>query len=281
MRRTSRPHWSYSAINQYQRCPLQYYFERVLKIPRTSVNSGMVFGSVVHDTLAVFHQGLQRNQVIPWQEIESTFLAGWKCRVQEEIVTFKAGESVDDLLAKGLALLELYAQQPPTETIVSVEQSVTVPLRNSQNEVLEKPLVAIADLVTRDDDTLTINEFKTSSRAYSNFEVESSLQATCYANAMLESYDEEAKVQFTVFVKTKTPRIQKIPTTRTDVDMRRLGDLVETIESAVQNNTFYPVENCLNCSGCSYRQQCRDWKPASGATSQQPVFATINGHAQC
>jgi CRISPR/Cas system-associated exonuclease Cas4 (RecB family) len=281
MRRTSRPHWSYSAVNQYLRCPLQYYFERVLKLPRTTVNSGLVFGSVVHDTLAVFHLGLQRKEAISRNELQKTFVAGWNTRVDEEIITFKPTESADDLLEKGLSLIELYVQEPPTERIVSVEQSAIVPLRNSKGEYLEKPLVAIADLVTREDGTLKINEFKTSARAYSKFEVESSLQATCYANAMLESYGEEAKIQFTVFVKTKTPKIQKLQTTRTDSDLGRLGDLVETIDLAAQNETFYPVENCLNCSGCSFRQQCREWKPTSRDKDDHAALVTLKSSASC
>ena len=42
-----RKHWSYSAINQYLRCPLQYYFERVLRLPKPTVGSGLVLGEVI------------------------------------------------------------------------------------------------------------------------------------------------------------------------------------------------------------------------------------------
>lgn len=47
----SRPHWSYSQINQYLRCPLQYFFERVLKLERQSIPSNMALGSAVHEAL--------------------------------------------------------------------------------------------------------------------------------------------------------------------------------------------------------------------------------------
>ena len=50
----SRPHWSYSQLNQYMRCPLQYYFERIVKLDRPFVPSGLLFGSAIHEALAEF-----------------------------------------------------------------------------------------------------------------------------------------------------------------------------------------------------------------------------------
>ena len=33
---SDRPHWSYSSLAQYLRCPLQYYFERVVHLERVT-----------------------------------------------------------------------------------------------------------------------------------------------------------------------------------------------------------------------------------------------------
>ncbi len=51
-----RPHTSYSAVAQYQRCPLQYYFQRILKLPSDTVASGLVLGGAVHEALAEYHK---------------------------------------------------------------------------------------------------------------------------------------------------------------------------------------------------------------------------------
>ena len=56
----NRPHWSYSAITQYLRCPQQYFFQRVLGIPSRSIGTGLALGSAVHAGLAAYHQRLQR-----------------------------------------------------------------------------------------------------------------------------------------------------------------------------------------------------------------------------
>jgi hypothetical protein len=89
---------------------------------------------------------------------------------------------------------------------------------------LEKPLVTIADLITREDGTSMIREFKTSARSYSEFEAKTSLQATCYVNAAYEFFGEPAQFEYVVLLKTKTPRIQRLQATRTLAETGRLGD---------------------------------------------------------
>lgn len=261
MKRTTRPHWSFSALNQYLRCPLQYYFERVLKLPRTSVGSGLVFGSAVHSALAVYHQGISEGNKPSLPDVQQAYLREWSEREDYQTIDYRPKENRDSLIDLGIALLELYQREPPPENIVTIEQTVIVPLRNSEGTYLATPMVAVADLITRDDKSLKLTEFKTSGRSYGSFEVDSSLQATCYVHAVHEMFDEWSSVEFAVLVKTKTPKLQRLTTTRTKEHLGRLGDLVENVERAVNSQIFYPVESPLNCSGCSFRKQCLEWKP--------------------
>ena len=120
-----------------------------------------------------------------------------------------------------------------------------------------------ADLITAAEESLTVKEFKTSGRAYSSSDVESSLQPTCYVHAVRQTFGKEANVEYTVLVKTKTPKVQRIKTARYAEDCGRLGDLVQTIQRAVDFNVFYPVESPMNCSNCPYRQPCREWGQGS------------------
>jgi putative RecB family exonuclease len=281
MRTEPRPHWSFSALNQYLRCPLQFYFERVLKIPRTSIGSGMLLGSAIHNALAVYHGRLQRNEEVQWQQIQQELFETWLFREEEQVIDYKPKESRDALLELGTVLLKLYLEEPPPKEIVSVEQRFLVPLRNSEGEYLETPLLAYADLVTREEGILQVNEFKTSGRAYGEFEVESSLQATCYVHAVMETMGEWPAVEYTVMVKTKSPKLQKLKTARNENDLGRLGDLVENVERAVKNEIFYPVETPLNCSTCSYRQQCREWKPERKECDERHELVELNGVGTC
>jgi CRISPR/Cas system-associated exonuclease Cas4 (RecB family) len=263
-----RPHWSYSAISQYLRCPLQYYFQRVLGIPSKSTGSGLALGSAVHAGLAEYHRRVMEREEISPEAVTKALRDDWQERETRETIQFRDGDTRDDCIAQGVHLLELYLKEPPPERIVAVEQRFMAPLCNSRGEYLETPLVAITDLITGTEDGLRVQEFKTSGRAYSESDVASSLQPTCYVHAVRECLGQEPSVEYTVLVKTKTPKVQRLQTSRYAEDCGRLGDLVQSIQRAVDLGIFYPVESPMNCSTCAYRQPCRDW-----GQSNRPIEA--------
>jgi len=271
---TNRPHWSYSAINVFLRCPLHFYFERILGLPQRTVGSGLVLGSAVHRALETYHRGLQKKQPVPLDHLQTVFLSAWKTREERGEITYRNGDSREDNLAQGINLLEVYLQEPPPESIVAVEQEMVVPLHNSKCDYLERPLVAVLDLITQEGG-LKVSEFKTSGRAYGEFEAETSIQPTCYLNAVQEMYGEPATVEFVVLVKTKKPRVQRIPVMRDDGDVGRLGDLVQAIERAIEVKAFFPIESPMNCSNCPHREPCREW----GRSSDVVEPTTFNGLA--
>ena len=41
---------------------------------------------------------------------------------------------------------------------------------------------------------------------------------------------------------------------RNEVDVTRLGDIVEVVERAIKAEAYYPVESPMNCSGCPILQ---------------------------
>jgi len=72
------------------------------------------------------------------------------------------------------------------------------------------------------------------------FEPDSCLKPTCYAAAVKELTGTIPKVEYTILVKTKTPKVQRLSTIRNDDDRGRLGDLIQTVERAVDYDIFYP-----------------------------------------
>ena len=123
-----RRHWSFSAIKQYLRCPLQYYFERILKLPQPTVSSGLVLGSAVHAALADYHLNLQRRTPTTIDKLQRVLLAYWTLREAERPIQYKAGENRVVQLATGVGLLETYLKEPPPEGVVGVEQRLLMEL---------------------------------------------------------------------------------------------------------------------------------------------------------
>lgn len=276
-----RPHWSYSAISQYLACPLRYYFQRILGLPQGSVSNSLVLGSAVHAALAEYHHTIQRDLPTDTAKLHRVFVDAWTKREDEVAIAYRDGENRDECVAQGIALIEVYLKEPPPQAIIGIEQEIVAPMHNSRGEYLERPLVAMLDLITEDNEELTIGEFKTSGRAYSEMEAETSLQPTCYTNAVREAFGHPATVEYTVLVKNKTPRVQRLKTVRHDDDLARLGDIVENVERAIQANAFYPVESPLNCSTCPYRKPCREWRHPPHESGLLTIGNTINQVALC
>lgn len=270
----SRPHWSYSQLTQYMRCPLQYYFERIAGLPRAYSPSSLAFGSAIHEALAMYHRQMQHRTVPSTAAVQEAFLIAWEEQESYRPIQFKGNETRDATLEQGAALLQTYLAEPPPQEIVAVEQPLVVPLITSAGEILSRPLVAIVDLLHRQEAKLTVTEFKTSSRKYGDLEVDTTLQATCYAHAVKERYDEEPDIEYMVLVKTKQAQVQRINTVRNEQDCSRLGDIVQQIEQAIDAKVFFPNESPLNCSGCPYRSACRSWK---GTPNIKPESAVTVG----
>ncbi len=257
----TRPHWSYSSISQYLKCPLQYYFERVLGLPRRTLSDAQVLGSSVHTALAAYHRKLQSRESVTTPDVHQAYLDAWDDQAGRGPIVAAGDKSLGESRNLGLALVDVYLNEPPPEAIVAVESPTMTPIANSSGDYLEKPVMIVADLVSRQEDgTLQITEIKTSGRAYSESEVATSLQPTFYANALYEMTGEEPGVEFCVLVKTKTPKVQKIQAIRTISDYQRLADVIGVVEKAVEAGVFYPVESPINCSGCPFYRPCREWR---------------------
>ncbi len=278
----TRPHWSYSSVSQYLKCPLQFYFERVLKLPRKSKTDALVLGSSLHSALAVYHYKLQAGESVVSADIHEAYFEAWEYQAEDGPIVASGEKSLTDSRDLGISLVDVYLRTPPTGTIIAVESPMLAPIANSHGEYLEKPLLVVADLITRQEDgSLQVNEIKTSGRAYSESEVATSLQPTFYANALYEIGGEEAAVEFTVLVKTKTPKVQKIQAIRNVTDFQRLGDIIEAVSRSIEAKSFYPIESPLNCSGCSFYRECKTWSGPGSSSSGDHEILEIEEPASC
>jgi putative RecB family exonuclease len=155
----TRPHWSYSSISQFLKCPLRFYFERVLKLPRKSKSDALVLGSSLHSALAVYHRKIQAGESVTTAEIHKVYLDAWEEQSQDGPIVASGEKSLADSRDLGISLMDVYMKEPPSGTIIAVENPMLAPIANSHGEYLEKPLLIVADLITRQkDSTLQVNE---------------------------------------------------------------------------------------------------------------------------
>ena len=72
------PHLSASQINGYIECSLSYKFSKIDKIKPEYTADALVFGSVIHHTIAQFHQERMVGNILPIEELQQILETAWR-----------------------------------------------------------------------------------------------------------------------------------------------------------------------------------------------------------
>lgn len=243
-------HVSVTQIKMYLRCPLQYKYRYVdgLKIPPVSA---MTLGKSIHSVLEInYKQKIESNQDLPTGKMLDLFSDCWEKEVKETV--FEEDEKPGIVKDDGVKLISVYhAQISPTITPKHVEKEFELSFSN-----VSYTLKGFIDLVDIAD---VIIDHKTAKRSMPENDVASDLQLTCYALAYRNIFGaEEKELRFDVMVRNKTPKIQQIPTKRTQADIDRFLKVLAYVSKAIGQGIFYPNENWM-CGSCGYRGRCEKW----------------------
>lgn len=261
------PHISISQVKTYLRCPKQYEFSYVQKI-KSKPSFALDFGSAVH-------KGIEHNY-------KQKLVSGKDCDVNEMVTVYvdeiaerkkvardtytkkelkDSGYDTDsrDDEPLGIGLLKQYHREvAPTVKPIHVEQ----PFELKFIEPELRPFYGIIDLI---DDEKKVRDAKTSASKFTQDEVDLDIQLTGYAYAYKQITGENAAgLQNDVLVKSKTPQIQMISTTRNDEEMGTFVDMLKSVDRDIQRNYtegyFRPTPNKMNCGWCGYRNICPIFK---------------------
>lgn len=197
-------HWSYNRLSKFLRCPLAYFFEYELDLPKRFVPSNLVLGSAVHEALATYHRSIRAGTRCDRETVLGAFIKSWIEREAKEKVLFTGGDLKVDLMEQGGEVIRAYLQEPPPQQVIAVEETFISPIVTSDGKVLDKPLLSVLDLLTREPSGLTITDFKTAGRSMSGAEADMSYQANCYVNAISYNFDEP-----TTFSSSDTPLLTR------------------------------------------------------------------------
>jgi len=244
------PHLSVTQLKMYLRCPLQYFFRYVcgLKIPPAG---DLTLGRTIHQTLHDnYHQKIQSHRDLPISDITDIYSDHWEQEAQETV--FGKGEKPGKLKDQGVQLLTTYFDSvAPHIQPIDVEREFLL-----QVDGVKLPLKGYIDLI---DDQRYIIDHKTSKRNYPEDTAQKDIQLTAYALAyrVLTGQDEKG-VRLDVMVRTKEPKIQQLPATRTQSDTDRFARLAKQVERSINSEIFYPNQN-YTCGICGYKEMCEKW----------------------
>ena len=180
------------------------------------------------------------------------FEADWWAANSEDIL-FKNGETRQSLLELGKSLLKFFYEDTNGAQLISVEHPFEVPLINPDSqEKLDLPLVGRIDLIEKGP---VIVDFKTSAKRPDIKTVDSNLQITAYCYAYHFKTGRLPDLRMDYLVKTKTPKMEKINTSRNPNDFKKLFNLAREVLKGIKSNVFF-ANPSWRCGDCEYRQQC-------------------------
>jgi putative RecB family exonuclease len=248
---------SASQLNCYLGCSLQYKFRYVDKLPKPWRSAGMAFGTSIHAAIEWFHRERMAGRVPLASAAVAIFQADWYAQTVEPLI-FGKNETKELLAEKGAEMIRVYIEAAATAPVPSaVEERFSVALVDVETgEEIGVDLHGIIDLVESDG---TVVDFKTSARAFDVVGLERHLQLSIYALAVFLEKQSIPKLRIDALLKTKTPRLERYETVRSEGDLAWTAQLVAGVVRSIDQELFFPNPS-WRCSECEYYGHCNLWR---------------------
>jgi DNA helicase II / ATP-dependent DNA helicase PcrA len=239
---------SYSQIETFKRCPLQYKYNYIIKIP-VPISSAASFGITIHNALKDFYQlvlqGKTANQREMIRILKSAWInQGYSSKQHEKKMYSRAKEFLLQFLKKG------YNKK---DKPIALEQDFRIKIKKELN------LVGRFDRVDQlNNGKIELIDYKTGKVATQK-DVDKNMQMTIYALASsnkgfynLDS--QKIKLSF-YFLQTH----EKISTLRTKEQINKAIENIIKIKKEIEESDFFPKPG-LYCDFCDFKLICPAWQ---------------------
>lgn len=239
---------SYSQLETFNRCPLQYKYRYLLQIPVPS-SAAASFGTSIHQSLKDFYQLVLENkkpkkkdllQILPncWQK------EGYTSKTHEKKMYLRAKKFLTNFFDKGYE---------KTDNLVALEQTFTIKI---------SPDLRIGGRIDRvdqlKDETIEIIDYKTGKMPVQK-EVDKNQQMSFYAMAATNPgiYNKNPQEVILSFYFLETQ--EKISTQRTKEDLEKTKKEIIKKAKEIGKSDFLPKTGPF-CDFCDYKLLCPAWQ---------------------
>jgi DNA helicase-2/ATP-dependent DNA helicase PcrA len=234
---------SFSQIDMFKTCPLQYQFRYIFGIP-TPPNHAFTFGQSMHNTLRDFERHALLNESnLSLEKLFSFYEANFDPSGYENT------KHREKRYKEGKEYLENYFENGRKRlgNPILIEHKFKILIGDT-------PFVGVIDRVDKTDNELVITDYKTG-EVREQERVDKDLQLTSYAIAANEALNiHVSKLRLYFF-----ERAEIIETTRSEKDLAcAKEDILENIEK-IKTGEFPPKTSPL-CKYCSYNTICPAYK---------------------
>jgi putative RecB family exonuclease len=257
---------SFSSVNQWSSiCSLQYFFQRILRLPKECVSAALILGIGVNDALRAIDVDLMnglRPDVAFALQVLRTVLEKAFADKDVPVVSTK-DETLQELYEKGRGMVEYYVTNlPNNETPVDLPHRFMVPLLDEKGEALPRPLVGEIDRwVKTADGRIGVVDWKTAAARWPADKLAKDDQATAYLLAGETILGRSPDFfRYDLLLKTKKPEVERYYVDRTLKDRKRLLKKVRMVDRALQAGVFTPNDTSFACPTCAFQGACSRWQ---------------------
>jgi len=238
---------SYSQLNTFQRCPLQYKYRYKLRIP-TPFSSSASFGISIHDALKDFYELFKRDKQVKEKELLDVFKKRWR------VEGYSSKKHEKKRYKEGKNILKKYFKKYHSKKLepIALEQGFAVKI---------SPDLKIGGRIDRadklKDGKIEIIDYKTG-KTYDKKRIEKDMQLTIYAMAGMSRgiFNKKLNDILLSFLFLKEQKKVSVKRTKENLEEAR-KDIIETVKE-IENSDFLPNPSPL-CDFCDYKLLCPAW----------------------
>ncbi len=236
---------SYSQIETFKTCPLQYRYRYIQRIP-TLPSSAQSFGDTIHRTLREFCQGIKEGQNLTVKELLKILDINWSS------IGYASKAHEEKMKKRAEKMLE--------EFFVKFDKKIVLKDLEQAFMIKVSPGLKIGGKIDRIDlkgKKMEIIDYKTG-KTMEQKEIDKSLQMTIYALAATDKGIYNQKAENLIFTFYFLDSGERRSTTRTSEELVEAKKEIIQKAKEIQMSLFEPQPGML-CDFCDYKLICKAW----------------------
>jgi len=252
-------HISYSQLSVYLQCPLKYLFHYIDCLEPAFTSASLAFGQAVHEAVAGYLQSALEGEHLTADNMIDVYRESWH-GCEGPPIQYSNGDTEKKLLKKATDILTLWhSRQDPTVEVYGVEEPFSVDVNGNGDGI--PALVGYVDHILKmPDGKICLIDLKTAARKPSQTQVDQHLQLTAYSlGAQALGFEpDELTLRMDYLIKTATPDLVTLETSRTEEDRRKFVKILTNVWKGIEAGIFYPKPDWYCKSSCGYQSQCAE-----------------------